>query len=279
MSVCGLALDTMFVNDQSKKNNYNNKTYRNRGLYSVLIEQQLVPILVGRPYVKLEKTKRNQYTRWVAPVACAYQIKTPEGMEWFFPIFKSVKEFQQSTVGKAFLSANKWWKSDAWVKTFEESGCDYFTPIVPVSVRGPQVSEGVNEYGEAMRASAKDLSNEPYTNQRGYTSDDDDNAIPAVTNEAGKLWESPYPNFILPVPVNKVSSQFSRGGRYHNIHPITYRNETKWLEAYANTMGRKLEKPHRTKKATSLKALTKKEKPLFPSNYSWNNIVCEAIWF
>ena len=98
-----------------------------------------------------------------------------DGLEWFFPIFKSVSDFKKSKLGKSLLTANKWWKPEAWEKTFEESDCAYFTPIVPISVKGPD----------------GDYLNQPYSNQSGYKADNEGNAYPNAKNEMGKLY-SPY---------------------------------------------------------------------------------------
>jgi len=245
--LCGLTLDTMFVNDKTKRSNYNSRNFRNRGFYSVMIEHQLIPVLLGKPYMKTEKTKHNEYTRWVAPIGMAYEVKTEDSIEWFFPIFKSVSDFKKSKLGKSLLTANKWWKPEAWEKTFEESDCAYFTPIVPIGVKGPD----------------GDYLNQPYSNQSGYKADNEGNAYPNAKNEMGKLYDAPCPTFIVPTPITTgVNPMTGRGGgRYHNILPI---NEL-WLKAYSELkIGRKIHKPHKTKKSTGFKALSKKEIPLLP---------------
>ena len=245
--LCGLTLDTMFVNDKTKRNNYNSRNFRNRGFYSVMIEHQLIPVMLGKPYMKKEKTKHNEYQRWVAPIGMAYEVEVEGSIEWYFPIFKSVSEFKDSKLGKSLLTANKWWKEDGWLKAFEESGCEYFTPIVPIGVKGP---EG-------------DYLNQPYAQQSGYKADKMGNTYPNAKHEMGKLYDAPYPTFIVPTPVvTAVNPMTGRGGgRYHNILPV---NEI-WLRAYSQSkIGRELHKPNKTMKSTGFKKLSKKEIPLLP---------------
>ena len=219
-----------------------------------MIEHQLVPILLARPYVKTEKTKHNTYQRWVAPIGMAYEVETADGLEWYFPIFSSVREFKKSKLGKSLLSANKWWKSEGWDKTFDESNCQYFTPIVPIGVRGP--TDGRN-------LPVVDRTGEDYTKQSGYKADEKGKATLTKNTEAGKLSLAPYPTFIVPTPVDTgVNPMTGRGGgRYHNIHPIS----EAWLRAYSEAkLKREFEKPHRTKTKTSYKKLSKKEIPFLP---------------
>jgi|MDSW01.2.fsa_nt_gb hypothetical protein len=252
--LCGLTLDTMFVNDKAKKNNYNSRVFIDRGFYSVMIEHQLIPILLGRPYVKTEKTKHNTYQRWVAPIGMAYEVETEDGLEWYFPIFTSVQDFKKSMLGKSLLSANKWWKPEGWEKTFTESNCQHFTPIVPIAIRGP--TEGRN-------LPVVDRTGEDYIRQSGYKADADGKATLTLNTEAGKLSLAPYPTFIVPTPVDTAVNPMTGrgGGRYHNIHPIS----EMWLRAYSEAkLKREFEKPHRTKTKTSYKGLTKKEIPLLP---------------